>query len=217
VGEDVYRAAIDAGAIREDARGALARAAREHGLDSSGAPARIAHAIFDAYLGGRFPERLVCEVMTWCYAGWTFEALGEFARTALTSARIESRLNRRLEPILQFARGVGIRTVVISASPAPVVWEAASLWGFDRDDIAAAIPAVDSGVIQDRMGGPLPYAETKTELGRRLLGDAQWLAAFGDNVFDIDMFAAACFGVAVDPKPALAQALPSLPNVVRLA
>jgi phosphoserine phosphatase len=60
------------------------------------------------------------------------------------------------------------------------------------------------------MAAPVPYAETKLSAGRDLFGDARWLAAFGDNVFDIDMLTTAELGVAVRPKPKLATELGAL-------
>lgn len=216
VGEDLYEAAIAGDAIRDEAGEALARAAHRHGVPASGSPSRIAEAIYDAFRHGRFPERDVCEVMTWCYAGWQTDEFDDFVRDALDAAGLPSRLNRDLEPILEHARATGIRSVVISASPAPAVCYAASLWGIGEADVAAALAALDGTRIVDRMGAELPYAEAKRQVGRALLGDAQWLASFGDNAFDTDMFAAAGFGVAVNPKPRLRRLLGSLPNVLLL-
>ena len=60
------------------------------------------------------------------------------------------------------------------------------------------------------MDGAVPYAEAKLTAGRALFGDARWLAAFGDNVFDIEMLTTAEVGIAVRPKPRLEQRLAEL-------
>jgi phosphoserine phosphatase len=56
----------------------------------------------------------------------------------------------------------------------------------------------------------VPYAEAKLSAGRELFGNARWLAAFGDNVFDIDMLTTAELGIAVRPKPKLAAEISAL-------
>jgi phosphatidylglycerophosphatase C len=60
------------------------------------------------------------------------------------------------------------------------------------------------------LASPVPYAENKLTAGRALFGDARWLAAFGDNVFDVDMLTTAEVGVAVRPKPRLERELAAL-------
>jgi phosphoserine phosphatase len=64
--------------------------------------------------------------------------------------------------------------------------------------------------------GAVPYAAAKCDAARALFGSAQWLASFGDNVFDIEMLRAAELAVAVHPKPRLQSRLPELPNAVIL-
>jgi phosphoserine phosphatase len=95
--------------------------------------------------------------------------------------------------------------VLISASPRVIVEPAAALWGFAATDVAASTPAIEAGRVLPRMEAPVPYAENKLRAGRGLFGNARWLAAFGDNVFDIDMLTTAEVGVAVRPKPKLAS------------
>jgi phosphatidylglycerophosphatase C len=216
VSEDVFAKAVRAGLLREDARAALADVANRHGVSEDGTASEIAARLFVAYREQRFPEREVCEVMTWCYAGFSIEELQDYARHVLQALDIGARLNRQLEPILDWARSEGLRTIVVSASPRAIVEVAASLWQFAPADIAASDAALAGSRILPSMHGEVPYAAAKCLAGQRLLGDADWLASFGDNLYDIDMLRAARLGVAVTPKPALRKLLPELPFVVLL-
>ena len=101
----------------------------------------------------------------------------------------------------------------ISASPRATVEVAASSWGFAAHDIAASTPRVVSGVIAAEMASAVPYGADKCVAGRALLGTTHWLAAFGDNVFDMEMLLEAELGVAVRPKPALRARLAEIPGV----
>ena len=213
VGEDVFRFAVENGRLREAARAELELQATSRGFESFADVNGTAQHLFDAYLAGRYPEREICELMTWCFAGHTVPEMTELAREALAVTRHGERLNEELRPILEFARGHGLRTIVISASPRATVELAASAWGFAARDIAASTPRVVSGVIAPAMAGPLPYGAAKCVAGRALLGTAHWLGAFGDNVFDLEMMQEAELGVAVRPKPALRARLAEIPGV----
>jgi phosphatidylglycerophosphatase C len=217
VGEDLFELALRRGALREPARAALEAEARKYGLAVRQRLAETARALFEGYLDGSYPERDVCAMMTWCYAGFSPAELRELAREALMDSGIGERLNRELEPVLEWARRSGVGTVVVSASPRTVVEEAASLWGFSPEQIAASTAREEGGRIAPELLHPVPYAETKCSAGRGLFGRSFWLASFGDNVFDIDMLLAARLGVAVRPKLALRTRLPELPGVVLLA
>jgi phosphatidylglycerophosphatase C len=207
VGEDVFRFATEHGLLREASDRALVELARAHDVAPSGTPSRTARAMFDAYLAGNFPEPTVCEMMTWCYAGFSLAELSELVHEALRQTRFTTRLHRELTHILESARAASIRAVVVSASPRPIVEIAAHAWGFAAPDIAASTAQLSDGVIQPAMDGLLPYARQKCVAARALFGDARWLAAFGDNAFDVEMFQAAELAVAVHPKAALSARL----------
>lgn len=217
VGEDLFELALERELLREPARAALEREAAAAGLSPGPTPSATARALYDAYLAGRYPERDVYGMMTWCYAGYTHAELVELSRAALTKTGISARLNRELEPILEYARSSALRTIVVSASPRCVVEEAASLWSFPAEDVAASTPRSENGVVAPELLHPVPYAETKCTIGRELTGDAIWLASFGDNVFDLDMLLGSKLGVAVQPKLPLRTRLLDLPGVVLLA
>ncbi|HEY3236940.1 MAG TPA: haloacid dehalogenase-like hydrolase [Polyangiaceae bacterium] len=216
VSEDVFEAALDADRFREEALEALRKAAAAHGLSERGTATEVARALYTAYHQGAFPESAVVEMMTWCYAGWSVSELRRFTEQVLAERKLEQRLCRKLEPILEYARNSGLRTVVISASPKGIVERAAALWSFAPPDIAAAETVTVAGRIQARLLHPVPYADAKPAAARRLFDGAEWLASFGDNVFDVPMFEAARLGVAVEPKLSLRQKLPELKNVVLL-
>jgi len=213
VGEDVFRFAVEQGRLREAARAAIEHQARIRGFECSSDVNATAERLFQAYLDGHYPEREICELMTWCYAGHSLPEMVSLVREALTVTKHAQRLNEELRPILNFARAHELRTIVVSASPRTTVEVAAELWGFAAQDIAASTPRIVSGVIAAEMAGAVPYAADKCVAGRALLGSAHWLGAFGDNVFDMDMLLEAELGVAVRPKPALSTRLAEIPGV----
>ncbi len=217
VGEDVFRFAVKAGRLREAARAAIEHEATTRGFAAFSDVNATAEQLFEAYLDHRYPEREMCELMTWCFAGHTLAEMQQLTAEALLATDHAERLHRELGPVLQFARGRGVRTIVISASPRVTVELAASTWGFSATDIAASTPLVVSGVIQPRMDGALPYAAAKCIAGRALLGTTHWLASFGDNVFDLEMLREAELGVAVRPKEALRARLEEVPGVLLLS
>ena len=213
VGDDVFRFAVEHGRLREAARAELERQANSRGFPCHADVNATAKELFDAYLAGSYPEREICELMTWCFAGHSLPEMRDLAREALTAARHAQRLNEELRPILDFARRRGLRTIVISASPRATVELAARAWGFGAEDIAASTPRLVDGVIAAEMAEPLPYGAAKCVAGRALLGTSHWLGAFGDNVFDLEMLLEAELGIAVRPKPALRTRLAEIPSV----
>ena len=212
VGEDLVRAAVRESFLLEDAVPNLLAEAARYQIELGGA--RDANAIVQtliaAYLAGHYPERETCAMMTWCYAGRSLLELEAFAALVLRDEDLPSRLHAELQPILDWCDRVGVRRVLVSASPRLVVELAGALRGFVPGNIAAATPATLSGRILPEMSGAVPYAEAKLSAGRSLFGDARWLAAFGDNVFDIDMLTTAEVGIAVRPKPKLEKELATL-------
>lgn len=212
VGEDLFRAAMREQYLLDDAREALLAEAERYQIPLGGNQDAnaIAGVLMAAYLAGRYPERETCAMMTWCYAGRTLAEVERLARSVLEEEDLESRLTPELEPIVEFGKSAGIRLVLVSASPRVIVEAAGKAWGFEPPDIAAATPALAGDRVLPRLDGAVPYAETKLSAGRALFGSARWLAAFGDNVFDIDMLTTAEMGIAIRPKPKLASELAAL-------
>jgi phosphatidylglycerophosphatase C len=216
IGIDAFVMAYEQGLLREEAAEALRKTALLGPLETHGTPSDIAQRIDEAYRAGQFPEQPAWELMTWCYAGFTLDEVGEHARNTIVKSNLVSRMHRELEPILEWARSSGVRAVVVSASPRRMVEEAAALWGFAATDIAAATPSIEGGKVTPSLATTFPYGAGKVTCGRALLGNAGWLGAFGDSVSDVQMLEQARLGIAVDPKAALRMRLPELPNVALL-
>lgn len=210
VGEDVFHAALDGGLLRQHAQPALAREAAAHDLDPSGSAGQIAARLYAAHLSGGYPERSAYAMMAWCYAGFSRAELAALVREAFERTRLAERLHAELEPIFELARAEGVRVVVVSASPWPVVSEAVRHWRLAADAVIAARQRLDGELILDQLDGTVPYAEAKPEALRRLVPNADLVASFGDSVFDLELLQAAEVGVAVRPKPALSERLSGL-------
>lgn len=216
VAEDVFQFAVARGLLRAEARPRLVETAERHGLSGEGTPSEVAGRIFQAYRDGTFPERTVCEVMTWCFAGWTLADLSSITRQALEATKLDARVHRELMPVFRWARRNHHRIVIVSASPRFIVEQAARLWDVGADDIAASRPAVEGGKILPELASPVPYAQTKAEHARALLGAERWLGAFGDSAFDLELLRGAAVAVAVRPKPALRAVLDTLEQAILL-
>jgi len=216
VGEDVFDHACEHQLLREAPREGLARVARAHGLDASGSASDLGAILYAGYRRGIVDELLMCEMMTWGYAGFSVGELRALAHDALIARGLEARVRRQLGPILEFARREGMRRIVVSASPHVIVTEALRIAGIDIATVAAAHPSVRDGEIEPALRAPVPYGPEKPIAGRALLEDHDWLASFGDNAFDVEMLRIARIGVAVCPKPALVSRLGELTNTVVL-
>ncbi len=216
VGEDVFHLAVKSELILEHARDELGRIAEQYRLSSAGSPSQIALRLFDAYLSGIYPERDVCSMMSWCYAGWSLDDLRHHARRAFAETHLAGRLFLGFESVFEQARKRGIRALVVSASPQTVVEEAAAHWGVRPEDIIACRPATEGDRILPALAAPVPYAAEKPAALSRATGGRAVLASFGDNVFDIELLRAARVAVAVRPKPGLRARLAELPGVVVL-
>ncbi|MCK6533930.1 MAG: haloacid dehalogenase-like hydrolase [Polyangiaceae bacterium] len=216
VAEDVFHWAIERELLTGVPAAPLVAIARAHGLTLSGSSNEVAAGLFTAYVAGTFPERAVCEIMAWCFAGHALGDLRRFARQALDDTGLDARVTRALAPVVDWAKNQRVRMVIISASPRFIVEEAARRWDVGPHDIAATTPAIESGRMLPRLATPVPYGPTKVVFGRELFQDSAWLASFGDSPFDLDMLGAAELAVAVRPKPALLEALPALPRSVVL-
>ncbi|MFZ5894430.1 MAG: HAD family hydrolase [Myxococcota bacterium] len=217
VGEDVFHQALKHGLLRDAALPALQREANKFGVPSDGNANDVAARLFTAYLEQRYPERDVCAMMTWCYAGMRREELIDIARTAFAERHLAERLHEELAAVFAYARGVGIRTIVVSASPQPIVETAAAHWRIEPSDIAASRAREHDGLILDELAAPVPYADGKPIALRELVPNAELVAAFGDNAFDVELFQAAHIGVAVRPKPALRRRFAEVKSLCILA
>jgi HAD superfamily phosphoserine phosphatase-like hydrolase len=217
VGEDFFHFAIARQLIRSAALPALNDLARAHQVPLHAEPNAQALALFGAFTNGRLPERTACEMMAWCYAGWSPAALLQQIQTALVEQRLADRYFSPLRDVLSWARARGHRPVVVSASPHPVVVEAVRHLGFEAEDVAAGEMHAHEDLYTTAFKYPLPYADTKVSALKRLAQDLPILAAFGDNVFDLEMLREALVPVAVRPKAILTARLSELAEYALLA
>lgn len=216
VGEDVFEWACGHELLRGEGEDALVRVATLHGVSADGTPSRIASSLYAGYRSGRVPELTMCEIMAWCYAGFSDGELRETARQAFSERQLADRRRGVLVPIFDWAKRGEVRVVVVSASPFPIVEEGLRVIGVEVAGLAAARAAMNGDRIRPAIAEPVPYADQKPLAGKRLLAGHDWLGSFGDNAFDVDMLRAARVGVAVCPKPALAARLHELTNTVVL-
>lgn len=218
VGEDLFHAFVERGRVEPACLEAMKRDAREHSLSDAGSGPDIARRILAAYVDGRFPERRVCELMVWCFAGWTREEVAAFARDVVETRGLMGRLHDEVLRVLDRVRAAGIEAVLVSASPVAVVLEAGRRVGFGAAQIVAALPQSDGQVLLADVEHPIPYAEGKVQRLRERIGQERLLyAAFGDNAFDVSLLASARVPVAVRPKPRLRERAGEVPGVVELS
>jgi phosphoserine phosphatase len=217
IGEDLFHAFVAAGRCEPEATEGLRQEARDHGMSDAGGGTDIALRLYDAYREGRFPEETVCEVMTWCFAGWDRGEVRAFARDVLDRVDFESRLHVETLDLLSRARSAGIPTVLVSASPFSVVAEAGSRVGFADDQVVAARAAFAGSKMEPRVERPIPYGSVKVSRLKERLGPGQtFYAAFGDNAFDVPMLGASKVPVAVRPKARLRERAGAVPGLVEL-
>jgi phosphoserine phosphatase len=218
VGEDLFHAFLEHGRVEAPAFEAIRQEAREHRLSDAGTGREVARRIYDAYAEGRFPEERVCELMTWCFAGWTREEVRGFAQSVIENAGLARRLHREVLSVIDRARAAGIETILVSASPVAVVVEAGARVGFAPDHVVAASPRFESDTMSADVERPIPYAGGKVKRLRERIGDGRALyAAFGDNAFDVALLASAEVRVAVRPKPRLRERAGEVAGLVELA
>lgn len=202
VGEMLFEAALSQAALREEARAALAECAAMHQLDAAGSSNELAARLFAAFRDGRMAERECAAMQAWCYAGFTRVQWWQLARESLDSRLIAARHHAPTVEVLRWAQARGIRCIIVSASPQPAVEAGAATVGIAPCDVFATCP----GLIGERLTARLerfPWAAGKAEAARAATGRDQWLAAFGDSAFDVELLRHAFFPVAVRARPGL--------------
>jgi phosphoserine phosphatase len=218
VGDDLFHAFMRHGRVEPPAFDVLREQARHHELSDAGSGSDVARRIYAAYVEGRFPEEGMCEVMTWCFAGWTRPEVRGFARQVVIDGQLPSRLHEEVVQLLERARKAGLDTLVVSASPVDVVAEAAQCVGFAEGNVVAAQPRWQGDVMLPDVERPIPFGEGKVRRLQERAGAGRTLyAAFGDNSFDVALLASARLGVAVRPKPRLRKRAHEVNGLVELA
>jgi phosphatidylglycerophosphatase C len=221
VGEDNFYGLLDHGGLRPETIEALRAEVREFDLGSELANMAdgndLARGLYAAYLAGYYPEERTCEMMTWIYAGWRRADVEAFVRRLVVERDVAARIHPEVHDVITWARAVGLRTILVSASPREIVVAAGAIIGFAPEDIVAADAVYEDEVMCTRAVRPIPYGPGKVRGVRTLLGEGVLLAAFGDNAFDLAMLAEAKVPVAVRPKARLRDRAHEVPLLVEIA
>jgi HAD superfamily phosphoserine phosphatase-like hydrolase len=218
VGEDFFHALVAHNDFREPAMRQMEHEARTHDVALGGDGKALAGRIYDAYLAGRFPEEPVCELMTWCCAGWTASEVDAFAADVIARGSLAARLHPEVLRVIAWARGRGAEVFLVSASARPIIEHAGRAVGFDDDHIIAAVPRYEDERMVADVVRPIPYAAGKVHNLRARIGATRTLAAaFGDNAFDVAMLAQASVPVAVRPKLRLRDRAADVQMLVEIA
>jgi len=218
VGDDLFHAFLDHGRVEPAAFEGFRQTARHHALSDAGHGSDIARRIYTAYLEGAFPEERMCELMTWCFAGWTRDEVRAFAAQVIDRNGLLGRLHREVHVVVERARAAGVEAILVSASPFAVVREAGLRVGFDEAQLVAALPRYEGDRMLADVERPIPYGPGKVTRLREAIGpDRPLYASFGDNAFDVPLLAGATVAVAVRPKPRLRALAAEVPGLVELA
>ncbi len=218
VGEDLFHAFLEGGRVEPAALEGLRRTARHHDLSDAGSGVDIARRIYAAYLAGGYAEERMCELMTWCFAGWTRAEVAGFARHVVDWGRLAERLHEEVHDVLDRARAAGLGALLVSASPLAVVREAGARVGFGEEEVVAAVARFEGEVMLPEVEAPIPYGPGKVSRLLERIGERRPVyAAFGDNAFDVALLASARVPVAVRPKPRLRARASEVAGLVELA
>ncbi|AGC41396.1 HAD superfamily hydrolase [Myxococcus stipitatus DSM 14675] len=215
VGDELFMAVTGHDAVKEQALPRLKAMAAAHGLTEEGGTSTLARRLFSAFEAGVVSQRDVCELGAWMLAGWHADELRDFARGVVESHGLARRIQQETHRVLEWARACDIPCYVVSASPLPVVEAAARVVGLPPENVVATTPQESGGVVLPDVVSPIPYGPGKVSC-LRARTQRPLYAAFGDNVFDLEMMAASRVPVAVRPKARLLERADSLPPLVQL-
>ncbi len=216
VGTDAFESLLAEKAVREPARNALAEEARQAGLEPSGDANAVAARIYKTFLAGNFHEGRCYQIMAWAFAGWRPDEVRSFATRVQARRSLAQRLHPEMQTIVRWAQKRSVELWVVSASPRFVVQSGAARFGIPPERVVAATPAIRGGRLCPNLAEPVPYGPDKVSAIERDIGPSRLIAAFGDNVFDLDMLDRSDVPVAVRPKLRLRQRADTVPRMVEL-
>lgn len=205
VGEDFFFAFSGHGDYRPLAASKLEEELRALQVPVSHDGATNAKALFLAYEQGRYPEDRTCEMIAWSVAGWDPRELEAFALRTLNEVELAERVHPETRAMVQWAKNRAVPIFVVSASPRCIVGPAAEMVGIASSHVVAVTPLSDGARFLADVERPIPYAAGKVSQLKRRIGERPLLAAFGDNVFDLEMLGAATLPIAVHPKKRLLE------------
>ncbi|RYZ42882.1 MAG: HAD family hydrolase [Myxococcaceae bacterium] len=215
VGDDLFLALLEHGGVRPEAREALERLGARHGVESHPDAVTLARGLFAAFEAGRLPEKDTYEMMAWVFAGWHVDEVRGFAREVVARRGVAARIHPEARRVVEWARSQGVDCYVVSASPRAVVEAAVREVGLTAEFVLACTPKEENGRLQTSVFEPVPYGPGKVNCLRQATSRPLY-AAFGDNVFDLDLLAAARVPVAIRPKARLRDRAAELPALVQL-
>lgn len=217
VGDDFFRGFLASKRGATLALDPMRALARDFGIESHGNVEALAQRLFEGYLAGTVSEERVCEMVAYSCAGWTRDEAAALARDVVARSGLLARVQSESAYVLAWAKGAGVDVFLVSASPRPIVEEAARALGLDETRVVAATPLYEGSTVLAAVDLPIPYGEGKVTRLRERLGARPLYAAFGDNVFDIPLLRAATIPIAVRPKPRLVAKAQDVAGLVELA
>jgi HAD superfamily phosphoserine phosphatase-like hydrolase len=218
VGDAIFDALLEARAVREAARPALAAEAAACGLSTAGDANALAATLLDGFKTGRYPPDRNYAMVAWAFAGWRAGEVRAFADRVIEAWNIEPQIRPELRAVQRWASLRGVDFYVVSASPVAIAASGAARLGIDEAHVIAMTPAVDAdGVVLPELDGPAVYGEGKLLAIERARPGATLLAVCGDGAWDAPMLRVARVPVAVTPSPGLRDLLHTIPGIVVLA
>lgn len=199
---------VTGGHLRPEGVEALAALARRLGVDDGTAMVEALHA---RWLNGGMRDEEICYAGAVALAGMDLQDAVALARRALAELPGGLVPLPGWAPVLAWAREVGVEVWVVSAGTWPMASVAAAALGIPADRVLGALPECRSGRLGATIAGPLPVGEGKIARLRAATGGRPVLAAFGNDLPDAALLAAASVAIAVRPTPTLCAARPNLP------
>lgn len=216
IGIELFEMLLAENAVREKALAHLRQLAERFGIDKAGTPTEQASLLYRGFLDTALPEDLAFAMMAWAFAGYRKSELDGFIARFLEEAHLESRWQRELTPILDWAKNASVPIHIVSASPRALIAVATQRLGIDVAEIVAMTPAVSNEEIEPWVEEPLPYGKGKVEAWLRVAKDVELLAAFGDSGYDAALLSRSRLPVAVRPKPSLIAKAEEVKGLVRI-
>lgn len=217
IGIELFQAFLEKEALREKSLEPLRQLADRFAIQRAAEPTEQARLLFQGFHEGKLPEDLAFAMMAWAFAGYRAGELDIFITSFLEKARLESRLQRELSPILDWAKKASVPVYIVSASPKALIASATRRLGIEVAEIVAMTPGLLDDEIEPWVEEPLPYGEGKVEAFLRVASDIELLAAFGDSGYDAALLSLAKLPVAVRPKPSLMAKADDVRGLVRIA